>query len=248
MPDAGTPSPLAGQVAIVTGASSGIGRATAVELARAGARVALVARRREPLEALAAELNAERPGCAVAAPADVADEAAVERMLTATIAAFAQVDVLVSAAGTGAFGPIGKLRAADLDRVWAVNVKGALLCAKQVAPILAAQGHGTIVHLGSVSSKRGWAQGTAYVASKFALRGATECLRAELRPHGVRVIHVCPDLTDTGFFAASGVALSGREALLDPAVVAATIRFALELPAGAELAELDLLPMPNRSR
>ena len=245
-----SPPTLAGKVAIVTGASSGIGRATAVELGRAGALVALVARRREPLEALAAQLNAlvgelgaDR---AVAVPADVADEAAVERMVMATIAAFAAIDILVSAAGTGAFGPIGKLRVEDLDRVWAVNVRGALLCAKHVAPILAAQGRGTIVHLGSVSSKRGWPQGTAYVASKFALRGATECLRQELRPCGVRVVHICPDLTDTGFFAASGVALTGREALLDPALVAATIRFALELPDGAELAERDLLPMPRR--
>lgn len=241
-----TAGSLAERVAIVTGASSGIGRATATELARAGARVALVARRRELLETLAAELSAAGPGRAVAVAADVTEEAAVERLVRSTIAAFGAVDVLVSAAGAGAFGPIGRLRVEDLDRVWAVNVRGPLLCAKHVAPILAAQGRGAIVHVGSVSARRGWAQGTAYVASKFALRGATECLRHELRPHGVRVIHVCPDLTDTGFFAASGVALSGREAMLAPADVAATIRFALELPDGAELAEVDLLPMPRR--
>ncbi len=236
-------SPLAGRVAIVTGASSGIGRATAVELARAGASVALVARRRELLDALAAELSTAGPGRAVAAPADVADEAAIEKMVRATLGAFGALDILVSAAGVGAFAPVAKISAAALDRLWTVNARGAILCAKHVAPILAAQGRGALVHVGSVSSKRGWAQGTAYVASKFALRGATECLRAELRPHGVRVIHVCPDLVDTGFFAASGVALSGGEALLAAADVARTIRFALELPESAELAELDLLPV-----
>jgi len=239
-------SHIAERVAIVTGASSGIGRATAGELVRAGCQVALVARRLDALAALGEELSAAGPGRAVAVAADVTEEAAVEHMVRGTIAAFGAIDILVSAAGTGAFGPIGRLRAEDLDRVWAVNVRGALLCAKHVAPILAAQGRGSIVHVGSVSSKRGWAQGTAYVASKFALRGATECLRQELRPHGVRVIHVCPDLVDTGFFAANGIALSGREALLAPADVAATIRFALELPDGAELAEVDMLPLPRR--
>ena len=92
------------------------------------------------------------------------------------------------------------------------------------------------------ASKRGWPQGTAYVASKFALRGFTECLRQEVRENGVRVVLVCPDLTDTGFFAASGVALSGREAMLEAREVAATVRFALELPQGADMTEIDLLP------
>lgn len=237
-----TASPLTGRVAIVTGASSGIGRATAVELARAGAQVALVARRGELLEGLAAELATAGGGRAVAVSADLADPAQIDRMVRAAIAAFGAVDFLVTAAGVGAFAPIGQLSAGVLDRVWTINARAAILCAAQVAPILAAQRRGAIVFVGSVSSKRGWPQGTAYVASKFALRGAAECLRAELRPHGVRVVHVCPDLVDTGFFAASGVKLSGSEPMLTAADVARTIRFALELADGAEMAEIDLLP------
>ena len=236
---------LAGQVAIVTGASSGIGRAVATELVGAGAHVVLAARRRAELEQAVAELEtvqAQLAGRALAVPTDVADERAIERLVAHAIGAFGRLDILVNAAGIGGFGLVHKLDAALLDRVWAVNVRGAILMAKHVVPILAGQGHGAIVNIGSVSSKRGWPQGTPYVASKFALRGFTECLRQEMRESGVRVVLVCPDLTATGFFAASGVALSGREAMLEAEEVAATVRFALELPKGADLAELDLLP------
>jgi 3-oxoacyl-[acyl-carrier protein] reductase len=239
---------LAGRVAIVTGASSGIGRAVAAELARGGAQVVLAARRATELAAVAGELDAAGPGRAVVQPTDVTDEKAIERMVARAIAEFGRVDILVNAAGLGGFGPVHKLDAALLDLVWAVNVRGAILCAKHVVPILAAQGQGAIVNLGSVSSKRGWPQGTPYVASKFALRGFTECLRQELRDSGVRVVLICPDLTATGFFAASGVTLSGREALLEADEVAATVRFALELPAGADLTELDLLPSRRPGR
>lgn len=239
---------LEGRVALVTGASSGIGRAVAAELVRGGARVVLAARRGPELEAAAAQMTAAGPGRAVAQETDVADEAAIERLVARAIAEFGQVDILVNAAGLGGFGPVHKLAAELLDRVWTVNVRGAILCAKHVVPILAAQGRGAIVNLGSVSSRRGWPQGTPYVASKFALRGFTECLRQELRDSGVRVVLVCPDLTATGFFAASGVTLSGREALLEAEEVAATVRFALELPAGADLTELELLPSKRPGR
>ena len=181
-------------------------------------------------------------------PTDVADESAIERLVARAIGAFGRLDILVNAAGIGGFGLVHKLDAALLDRVWAVNVRGAILAAKHVVPILAAQGHGAIVNIGSVSSKRGWPQGTPYVASKFALRGFTECLRQEMRDSGVRVVLVCPDLTATGFFAASGVALSGREAMLEAEEVAATVRFALELPPGADLTELDLFPAKRPAR
>ena len=240
---------LVERVAIVTGASSGIGRAIATELCAAGARVVLAARRKDELEELAAALQSDFPDDsprAVAVPTDVADEAALERMVARAIATYGQLDILVNAAGIGAFASVHKIDAATLDRVWAVNVRGAILATKHVVPILAAQGHGAIVNIGSVSSKRGWPQGTPYVASKFALRGFTECLRAEVRDQGVRVVLVCPDLTDTGFFAASGVALGGNEALLSAQEVAATVRFALELPEGADLTELDLLPAKRR--
>ncbi|MEO8274601.1 MAG: SDR family oxidoreductase [Thermoanaerobaculia bacterium] len=234
-------SSLAGQVAIVTGASSGIGRAIAAELVGAGAHVILAARRAAALDTVATEL-AQGPGRAIAVLTDVADESAIERLVARAIGAFGRLDILVNAAGIGGFGLVHKLDAALLDRIWAVNVRGAILAAKHVVPILAGQGHGAIVNIGSVSSKRGWPQGTPYVASKFALRGFTECLRQEMRDSGVRVVLICPDLTATGFFAASGVALSGREPLLEAAEVAATVRFALELPPGADVSELDILP------
>ena len=151
-----TPSSLSGQAAIVTGASSGIGRAIAGELVSAGASVVLAARRQAELESAASTLTAAGPGRAVAQPTDVADEAAIERLVRRAIADFGRLDFLVNAAGIGAFAPVHKLDAATLDRVWAVNVRGAILLAKHVVPILAAQGRGAIVNVGSVSSKKGW--------------------------------------------------------------------------------------------
>src|SRR6185503_18808991 len=105
----------------------------------------------------------------------------------------------------GYFAPVTRIRVEELDRVLAVNLKGAILCAKHVVPVLVAQQRGTVVNVGSVSSKHGWAGGTPYVASKFALRGFGECLWHEVHRENVRVLNLCPDYTDTEFFDASGV-------------------------------------------
>ena len=155
-------------------------------------------------------LPAPGPGRAVAQPTDVADEAAIERLVRRAIADFGRLDFLVNAAGIGAFAPVHKLDAATLDRVWAVNVRGAILLAKHVVPILAAQGRGAIVNVGSVSSKKGWPRGTPYVASKFALRGFAEALRRELADSNVQVAHLAPRATRTAINSAAVCAMNAE--------------------------------------
>jgi NAD(P)-dependent dehydrogenase (short-subunit alcohol dehydrogenase family) len=232
---------LVGQRAIVTGASSGIGRATALALARRGASVALAARRGEVLEAVARTIE-ESNGRALSVPTDVSDEGQVRSLVEQTVAELGGVDLLVNAAGYGYFAPATEIDVGELDRLFAVNLRGAVLTSKYVAPLLVAQGRGTIINVGSVSALGGWPRGGPYVASKFALRGLTQCLWQELRPYGVRVAHVCPNFTDTGFFGASGVTFGASDKALSAEDVAATIVLAATLPRGAALVEAEIRP------
>jgi NADP-dependent 3-hydroxy acid dehydrogenase YdfG len=232
---------LAGQTAIVTGASSGIGRATALALAGEGANVAVVARRAERLAAVVDEVN-QAGGAGLAAEADVSDEAQVESAVARTLERFGGVHALVNGAGHGYFAPVTRIDAAKLDRILAVNLKGAILCAKHVVPHLVAQQSGMVVNVGSVSSKHGWAQGTPYVASKFALRGFGECLWHEVHRHNVRVLNLFPDNTDTEFFEASGVSFPDRAKAMRAEDVARVILLALLLPQGTDLLEVDMRP------
>ncbi len=232
---------LDGQVAIVTGASSGIGRAAALALAGEGAAVALAARRAERLAELAREI-ATAGGNALPVPTDVAEEEQAARVVTQAVAAFGGLDILVNAAGHAYLAPLAAIERRELERVLAVNLLGAVWMCKHAAPQLLARGRGVIVNVGSVSALAGWAGGGPYVASKFALRGFTQCLWHELRGGGVRVCHVCPNYTDTEMLARAGASPSARARALRPEDVAATIVLAATLPAGADLVEVELRP------
>ena len=182
---------LAGQAALITGASSGLGRATATALARAGAAVALVARSTSDLggaaEALAAEGQAALPiAC------DLADAAGIERAVEQVGRELGPVRVLVNAAGTDAPGPLAELEVEAWDRVLAVNLRAVFLLCRLVVPGMVSAGGGTIVNVSSVAGRRGWANASAYCASKFALTGLTQALGAEVRPHGVRACVLYP--------------------------------------------------------
>jgi NAD(P)-dependent dehydrogenase (short-subunit alcohol dehydrogenase family) len=187
---------LAGQAALVTGASSGLGRATALELAREGAAVALLARDISALEELAAE--AEQLGVrALPLVADLAEEesltAAVER------ASSLPLTILVNAAGTDVPGPATDLSVADWDRVLAVNLRAPFILARAAFPLMRAQGRGTIVNVSSVAGKRGWANAAAYCASKFGLAGLTQVLAAEGKADKIRACLLVPGGMATGW-------------------------------------------------
>ncbi len=144
---------LAGQVAVVTGAGRGIGRAVAVRLAREGAAVALAARSASELDGAAREI-AQAGGRALAVPTDVRQEAAVEALARRALAEWGRVDVLVNAAGLATFAPVTDSKLDDWDQMLAVNLRGAVLCCRAVLPAMIAQHRGTIINVGSVVTGR----------------------------------------------------------------------------------------------
>ena len=191
-------STMKGKVALVTGASSGIGRATALAFAARGASVALAARRENELATLAAEIEA-MGGEATYLRTDVSVAADVERMVSHTIERFGRLDFAVNNAGIeGEFQGIAEFSEDMWDRVLDINLKGTFLCLKYEARSMLAGGYGgAIVNVGSVNSFLGFGGGAAYVASKHAQVGLTTSVSAELAPQGIRVNIVCPGIIDT---------------------------------------------------
>lgn len=185
-------------VALITGAGSGIGRATAAAFAARGASVVLAARRPEPLCSLAAEIQAQG-GTASYIRADVSVAADVEEMVNFTLKRFGRLDFAVNSAGTeGRSAAISLLSEEEWDAVLNTNLKGAFLCMKyESQAMLDGRRGGAIVNVGSVNSFLGFARGAAYVASKHGLVGLTTSASAELGSHGIRVNLVCPGIIDT---------------------------------------------------
>jgi short-subunit dehydrogenase len=189
---------LRGAVAIVTGASSGIGAATAVACGRQGMRVALAARRADRLAEVARAVG-DAGGEARVVPTDVADETAMRALVDGTVAAWGRIDALVSNAGIGLLAPVTETTAAEFDAIMRVNFFGALYGILAALPHMRRQGGGHLVNVASVIGKRGSPFRAAYCASKFALVGLSEVLRMELRAEGIAVTCVCPVGTLTEF-------------------------------------------------
>ena len=181
------------KVVLVTGASSGIGRATALAFSAAGAKVALVARRRELLEEVARLATTETAVLAT----DVTRREDVHAAFTQARDRFGRVDVVVNNAGVLLPAPVLKLTAADLEAMLRVNLFGALFTMQEAVPIMAAQGGGSIVNVASLAGRRGVSPLGGYSATKFALIGLTEALRLELRDRPVHVGLVLPGVVET---------------------------------------------------
>jgi short-subunit dehydrogenase len=205
------PRDPAGRVVVVTGASSGIGAATAVACGRAGMKVVLAARRAGRLETVAAEVTAAG-GEARVVPTDVADEAAVRTLIDGTVAAWGRLDVLVNNAGVGILATVDQTAPAEFERLIRVNYLGAVHGVLAALPHMRRQGDGHIVNVASVVGKRASPFRAAYVASKFALVGFSEALRMELAGTGIHVTCVCPIGTATEFHdvEANRLGVSGR--------------------------------------
>jgi 3-oxoacyl-[acyl-carrier protein] reductase len=190
---------LKGATALVTGGSSGIGLAIAKTLVEAGARVAITGRDKKRLASASNAIGAHP------IHADVAQEADVVRTYAELLRAFDHLDILVNNAGIGVIRPLVEMDLDSFERVFATNVRGAMLMAREAAKHFIERKSGHIVNIGSTAAVRGAARGTAYYGSKFALRGMTECWRAELRPFNVRVILVNPSEVLTDFYATAGL-------------------------------------------
>jgi 3-oxoacyl-[acyl-carrier protein] reductase len=184
---------LKNAAALVTGASCGIGFETARLLRERGARVAICARHKNELEASAKMLGA------FPIVADVTKEEDVLRMIEAVVKEYDDYNVLINNAGFGAFGPLVELTSDNFFSVWQTNVLGAMMVARESAKHFIGRRYGNIVNISSTAGQRGFANGTAYCSSKFALHGMTECWRAELRQHNIRVMQVNPSEVQTSF-------------------------------------------------
>ncbi len=191
-------SDMKSKVVLITGASSGIGRATAEAFAARGAKVVLAARRKDELAALVSEIRT-RGGEATFAVTDVAIAKDVERMVAHTIEAYGRLDYAVNnAVIEGKLAGIADLPEEEWDRVLDTNLKGTFLCLQHESRAMLAGGRGgAIVNVGSVNSFLGFAHGSAYVASKHGQIGLTTSVSAELAPQGIRVNLVCPGFIDT---------------------------------------------------
>lgn len=186
---------LSNKVAIITGASEGIGEALARLLVAEGARVVLAARSEEKLKALAASLGAEQ---AIAVPTDVAEPAQVERLVARTLERFGGVDILVNNAGLGLYGLVEEMDWDHFRRMWEVNFFGVARLTMAALPHLRQRG-GAVVNISSVAGKLPLPYMAGYCATKFALNALSDGLRMELAPAGVRVVTVCPGRVRTQF-------------------------------------------------
>lgn len=189
---------MRGRVAIVTGASAGIGEATARALARAGMRVALCARRKERLERLAGEIRS-RGGAATAHALDVTDAPAVQAMVDGVAAGWGRVDVLVNNAGRGLAATFEQTTPDELRALLELNVMAVVTGALSVLPMMRRQGGGHIINVSSIAGRRGVPYRAAYSATKFALGGLSEAMRVELAGSRIAVSLIYPIGTATEF-------------------------------------------------
>jgi NAD(P)-dependent dehydrogenase (short-subunit alcohol dehydrogenase family) len=235
---------LDGQVALVFGSSSGIGRATGDMLAGAGAVVALAARRAEMIEE-AAQAIAARGGQALGLGADVSERAQVDAAVAATLERFGQIDILINAAGINIKNrKLDVLSDADYQRIIDINLTGAFYSIQAILPHMRSRGGGLIVQVSSVSGRWGDQSGAAYQASKHGLIGLCYATMFEERKHGIRVTALMPGLVDTPLLLNRPVVPS-RETLdlaLQPEDLAQACLFLAELPPRAYVPELIMLP------
>jgi 3-oxoacyl-[acyl-carrier protein] reductase len=188
---------LTDKVAIVTGGSRGIGKATCLAFAREGAKVAVVGRN-EPDCGKVAALIAAEGGVAIPVRADVSVEADVAAMAKAVKQEFGRIDILVNNAGVNIpYKTVVELSLEEWNRVVATNLTGTFLCCRAVVPVMMAQGYGRIVNISSIGGRSGAAGRTPYRPTKAALINFTECLAAEVKGYGIDVNAVCPGPTDT---------------------------------------------------
>ena len=216
--------PLAGKVAVVTGAGRGIGKAVSLMLARSGAAVVLAARSVAQLEAAREEIQKEGAE-ALVVPTDLTRNEEIERLVQRTLEQYGSIDYLVNNAGWGKTAPVVKASVEDWDRTLQVNLRAPMILARLVAPVLMEKRAGAIVNIASISAKAGEANTAAYSASKAGLLAFSESLYEELREYGIKVAAILPGFVDTPLIPAT--AKLDRSKMIRPEDVAQTVLFIL---------------------
>jgi NADP-dependent 3-hydroxy acid dehydrogenase YdfG len=246
--------PLDGEVALVTGASSGIGRATAKTLADAGAAVAVSARRTERLEELAADIE-DAGGTALPVTTDVTEIEEVREMIETTKEELGGLDILVNNAGVMLLAPVVRADVADLQQMLDVNLMGLMAATREVLPAMLEQDHGHIVNISSVAGRRANEASAGYSATKFGVNAFSESLRKETSDSGVKVTVVEPGAVDTEL----GLHIPDEQVqermaemaadltFLQPDDIADAIRYAVTRPERVAINELLIRPVDQES-
>ncbi|ROM87489.1 MULTISPECIES: SDR family oxidoreductase [Pseudomonas] len=242
---------LTGQVVLITGASSGIGEATAKKLAAAGARVGLAARRADRLHALHAEIE-QQGGQALVLEMDVADKASVDAGVRKLLDTYGRIDVAFNNAGLMPLSSVDEFKTDEWDRMVDVNIKGVLNVSAAVLPQMIEQHSGHIINTSSVAGRKVFGQGFAvYSATKFAVSAFTEGLRMEVgHKHNIRVTSIQPGATATELtqhttseeYVQMIAGFSGQLQFLSPEDIADTVLFAVSAPRNVNIAELFVMP------
>lgn len=235
-------------VAVVTGASSGIGRSTALDLARRGVRLVLLARREAALGEAAAEVRAAGSAGVVEAVCDVRDEASVEAAIGRAVESFGRLDILINSAGLSLNGDVDGYALDDWRTVIETNLTGTFLTCRAAVPVMKRQGGGRIINVSSGAGRSGIRQMAAYCASKFGVIGFTEALGLEVRADNIRVSVILPGSVATEFSSVArrqDMPRSGDDIgyAMTPEEVAGAIVAMLEQPMQAWMSEVVLRPL-----
>jgi NADP-dependent 3-hydroxy acid dehydrogenase YdfG len=235
---------LVGSVCLITGASSGIGKACALALAEEGASLVLTARRKPRLDELV-EMIQSAGGQAVTVVGDVREEETALRGMLAAKENFGALHILLNNAGIGNYKPLIETSAEEYDEMMDTNVRSTFLFTRHAVPLMIEQGSGTILMLSSMAGIYGFAGEAVYCATKFAQVGFAQALDKELHPYGIKVGVICPGGVKTEFALGRGrteesVAQSG---MLDPEDVAGAVLLACTQPARSRIIEIQMRPM-----
>lgn len=238
------PGKLVGKVAIITGASSGIGRASALALAAEGAKVIITARRQERLDALASEINAMNTQAYVVA-GDANDEATAKRCVETALKEAGTIDILINNAGMGNYKNLADTSLEEYDQLMNTNMRSTFLFTRQVVPHMLLQQQGAILMISSMAGLYGFANQAVYCATKFAQVGFAQALDKELRPGGIKVGVICPGGVKTEFAIGAGrteesVAQSG---MLEATDVAGAVLLACTQAPGSRIIEIQMRTM-----
>ncbi|MFB9759309.1 3-ketoacyl-ACP reductase [Ectobacillus funiculus] len=221
---------LKGKKAIITGAGKGIGRALAVALAKEGVHVGLIARTAADLESLSHDLIHTYGIQVSIAPADISQRYEVEAAVNKITQELGTVDILINNAGIAQFGLLAEMSPEDWERIMQVNVMGTYYVTRAVLPMMMEQNSGNVINISSTAGERGFATGSAYCASKFAVLGLTESLMQEVRKHNIRVVALTPSTVNTDLARNLGLKLGDQEYMMQPEDVAELALATLKLP------------------
>lgn len=219
---------------LITGGSSGIGKSTAIAIIKKGGKVAITGRDENKLKQVAEQIGA------FPIHADVGNPKDIEKTYSLFLSQFNKLDCLINNAGIGAWSQLTEITLEEFQKVYNVNVFGAALMGQKAAQIFQKQNYGNIINIASTASTRGFEKGTIYSSSKFALRGMTECWRAELRKYNIRVMLINPSEVITAFFSSDRQEKEEVESKLRGEEIAHVIVSALEMDDRGFIPELSV--------